>query len=95
MHNPTHIFPYFDWHLLIVIGAWKGGNTGTFPPPEIGKNSCRNLLLFSKALYLAKTFPELIEKSFFLLSFLPQFSKFSQNFPTICVFRPNAQKINA
>ena len=23
------------------------------------------------------------------------FSKFSQNFPTICVFRPNAQKFNA
>ena len=77
---------------IYSIGAW---NTGTVPPPEIGKNCCRNLVLFSKALYLATPFPEIIEKLFFLLRFLPKFSKFSQNFPTICVFRPNAQKRNA
>ena len=76
--------------LIILIGAWKGG-TRERPPPEIGKNCCRNLVLFSKALYLATTLPEIIGKSFFLLTFLP---KFSQNFTTICAFSPNAQKSN-
>ena len=73
------------------IGAWKeGGGTRerSAPPPEIGNNCCRNLVLFSKALFLATTFAEIIEKSFFLLTFL---SKFSQQ----CVFRPNARKLNA
>ena len=85
-------FPNMFWKGKRCIGAWKGGAHWNVLP-KIGKNCCRNLMLLSKALYfLATTFPEKIEKSFFLLTFLPRFSEFSQNFSTICVFHPNAQK---
>ena len=36
-------------------GRLEGGNTGT-SPPEIGKKCCRNLSLFSNALFLATDF---------------------------------------
>ena len=52
-------------------------------------------MLFPKALFLATTFPKLAKNLIFLLNFYHKFSKFSQNFPTICVFRPNARKGNA
>ena len=46
------------------IGAWKGVEHGNVPPPQIGKNCCRNLVVFSKALFIATTFPDLVGKSF-------------------------------
>ena len=45
-------------------------------------------MLFRKALFLATTFPKIVQNSIFLLLFY-------QNFPTICLFRPNVRKCNA
>ena len=60
------------------------------------------MVLFPKALFLVTNFRKKIKNknkkiknSIFLRNFHQKISKFSQNFPTICVFRPNAQKINA
>ena len=52
-------------------------------------------MLFPKALFLATTFPKIDKNSIFLMNFYRKISKFSQNFPTICIFRPKARKINA
>ena len=52
------------------------------------------MMLFPKALFLATTFPKLDKNSIFLINFDQKISKFSQNLPTICIFRPNARKIN-
>ena len=52
-------------------------------------------MVFSNALFLATTFPEIVGKSFFLLSFIQKFQKFLKIFPNLCVFRPNARKLNA
>ena len=46
------------------------------------------------ALFLVANFPN-ISKIPFLLNFHQKFSIFSQNFQTICVYRPNMRKINA
>ena len=51
-------------------------------------------MLFPNALFVLTKFPKLVKNSIFLLHFHHKFSKFSQNFPIICVFRPNARKIN-
>ena len=77
-----------------VIGAARGGTQGTFPPRN-WKNCCRKMMLFPKALFLATTFPKIDKNSIFLVHFYQKISKISQNFPTICIFRPNARKINA
>ena len=53
------------------------------------------MMLFPKALFLATTFPKTDENSIFLMNFYKRISNFSQNFPTICIFRPNARKSNA
>ena len=53
------------------------------------------MMLFPKALFLATTFPKIDKNSTFLMNFYQKISKFSENFPTICIFRPNARKINA
>ena len=50
------------------------------------------MMLFPKALFLGTTLPQVAKNSIFLLHF---YQKFSQNLQTICVFRPNARKINA
>ena len=66
--------------------APPGGNTER--PPEIEKKCRRKMMLFPKALLLATTFPQIDKNSIFLMNFYQKFSKFSQNFPTICIFRP-------
>ena len=53
------------------------------------------MILFPKALFLATTFPKIDKNSIFLMNFYQKISTFSQIFPTICIFRPNARKINA
>ena len=53
------------------------------------------MILFPKALFLAKTFPKIVKNEVFLLNFYQKFSKISQNFPTIRGFCPNTRKINA
>ena len=52
-------------------------------------------MLFPKTLFLATTFPKIVKNSIFQLNYYQRFSKFSQNFPTIRVFCPNARKVNA
>ena len=52
------------------------------------------MMLFPKALFLATTFPKIVKNSIFKLNFYLKFSKISQNFPAIGVFRPNARKLN-
>ena len=80
----------------IHSGAARGGEHGerSTPPPKL-KNCCRKMMLFPKALFLATTFPKTDKNSIFLMNFYQKISKFSQNFPTICIFRPNARKITA
>ena len=76
--------------------APPGGNTGNVPPlPRNWKNYCRKMMLFPKALFLAATFPIIDKNSIFLMRFYQQISKFSQNFSSICIFRPNARKTDA
>ena len=53
------------------------------------------MMLFPKVLVLATTLPKIDKNSIFLLNCHQKFPKFSQNFPKICSFRPNARKINA
>ena len=68
------------------LGQWRsqGGTRRTFPPPRNGKNWCRKMMLFPKALFLATNFPQLAKNSILLLHFYQKFSKFSQTFPGIC-----------
>ena len=82
----TNIFYY-------IGAATGGGNTGNFPPPRNRKNCCRKMVLFPKALFLATTFPKLAKNLNFLLNFYQKFSKFSQNFPTICFFVQTREKL--
>ena len=50
--------------------------------------------LFQNALFLVTKFPKIVLKnSIFPLNFHQKLSKFSQNFLTICVFRPTARKL--
>ena len=72
----------------------QGGTEGT-SPPEIEKNCCIEMLLFPKAIFLATTFQKIAKNSIFLMNFYQTISKLSQNFPIICIFRPNERKINA
>ena len=63
-------------------------------PPRNWKNCWRKMMLFPKALFLATTFSKIDKISIFLKNFYLKISKFSQNFPTICIFRPNLWRIN-
>ena len=96
LHVPLHMFLYSKKSQAIALIQWRrqGGTQGT-PPPRNWKNCCRKMMVFPKALFLATTFPKIDKNSIFLMKFYQKMSKFSQNFPTICIFRPNAQKINA
>ena len=53
------------------------------------------MVLFPKALFLATTFQKIVKTAIFRLNFYQKFSKISQKFQTIRVFRPNARKIYA
>ena len=66
-------------------GRSQGGKGGT-PPPETEKIVVENGVISESSIF------RIFIKKF--QNFL-KISKFSQNFPTIWVFRPNAQKINA
>ena len=41
----------------LFIGAARGGSRGNVPP-EIEKNCCRKMMVFPKALFLARKFPK-------------------------------------
>ena len=70
-------------------GVARGNTPNVPPPPEIGKNCCRKMMLFPMALFLAAKFPKLAKNSIFLLNF---YQKFSQNFPKNC-FSSKREKI--
>ena len=61
------------------------------PPPEN-----RKMVLFPKALFLVTNFQtkNKNKKFYFSIEFSPKTVKFSQNFPTICVFCQKTRKIN-
>ena len=67
------------------------GTQGT--SPRNWKNCCWKMMLFPKPVYLATTFPKVAKNPISLLNYYQKFTNFSQNFPTICVFCPNAKKI--
>ena len=51
------------------------------------------MILFPKALFLATTFPQIVKNSIVLSNFYQKISEISENFTTICVFRPNGEKL--
>ena len=57
------------------------------------KNSCRKIKVFPKALFLATTFPKIDTNLIFLFNFYQIFAKFLKNFPALCIFRPNREKL--
>ena len=89
------ILEFVNFDRCVYHRRRQEGNTGNVPPPEMEKNCCRKMMVFPKALFLATTFPKIDKNSIFLLKICQTSSKFSQNFPPICIFRSNARKINA
>ena len=75
---------------LYLGGAGRDEFRGNLPSR---KNKCRKIVLFSNGMS-SNHFPEIVENSIFLLHFHQKLSKFSKNFPTICVFRPKPRKNN-
>ena len=63
------------------------------PPPKL-KICCRKKI-FPEDQFLATTYPKIDKNAIFLLKFYQEISTFSENFPTICIFRTNARKIYA
>ena len=51
------------------------------------------MMVFSMAI-LVTNFPKMDENLIFLLNFHQNVSRFPPNFPTPCVFHPNARKFN-
>ena len=88
-HMIAHVHP----NRSHSIGAARAEHRERSPPPRNWKK-CRKMMLFPKALFLATTFPKVAKNSMCLLNFYQNFLKFSQNFQTICVFCPNARKVN-
>ena len=75
-------------------GAPHGRSQGEIPPPERGKIVVENGVISEGSIF-SNNFSKNNLKFYFLIEFLSKIFKISQNFPTICVFRPNARKINA
>ena len=53
------------------------------------------MVIFTKALFLATTFPKIVKNSIFDWIFIYNFQSFLYNFPHSCVFRPDTRKFNA
>ena len=87
------IFLDGDSYYSMSIGAARA-DTGNVPP-EIENNCSRKTMIFRKALFLATTFPKIDKNSIFLMNSNQKISKFSRNFQTIYIFRPNEGKSNA
>ena len=76
-----------------MTGVRRRVRGGLNPPPRTGRNCCRKMLLFPKALFLATTFPKNRKIQFFYWIFIKNFEKFLTIFPTICVFRQKREKV--
>ena len=50
--------------------------------------------LFPTPLFMATTNTKLVKNSILQMNYYQNFSKFCENFPTTCGFRPKARKIN-
>ena len=61
--------------------------------PEMWKDCCRKMVLFSQALFIATTFPNRVKFSIFQLNFHQRFSRCSQNFPNQLCFSSKRTKI--
>ena len=53
------------------------------------------MILFPKALLLARSFPKIVKGQFFYWIYIKKFQIFLKNFPTICIFRQNSGIIRA
>ena len=73
------------------------GEGGKSPPPKPNKLLWKNGVISEGSIFSNKFYKIKIniKNSIFSITFSSKIAKFSQNFPTICVCRPNAQKINA
>ena len=69
------------------------GGRGRTPPPEAEKYCFRQMVLFPKARCFVTDFPKIIKNSIFLLNFYQKLSKFSQNFPKLCVLFQTREKL--
>ena len=56
----------------------QGGGHRERPPARNGKNCCRKMMLFPRALFIATTFPKIVKNSIFRLNFYQKFLKISQ-----------------
>ena len=87
--------------MRVLNGCHQGrsqGERGEIPPPKPKKLLQKNGVISESSIFsnkFSKKNKKRIKNSIFLQNFHQKISKFSQNFPTIWVFRPNAQKINA
>ena len=68
------------------------GEGGKSPPPEAEKIVVENVVISEGSIFSNKFSKNNFKNAIFLLNFHQKSSKFSQNFPTICVFRPNGEK---
>ena len=82
-------------HTMHLHWLLEGRGTGErHPPPKSQKDCCRDLMLFSYALFLATTFPEIVGKIICNWVFFPKIQSFLKVYTTICVFRPNEGNAN-
>ena len=75
------------------VARGEGGKSSP-PPPETEKIVVENGVISEGSIFSNK-FSKNSLKFHFSIEFSSKISKFSQIFPIICVFRPNAQKSNA
>ena len=77
--SKNHLTPKIStiFSSIFISGAGRGGTHGTFPP-KLDK-CCRKMILFPKALFLAKTFPKRDKNLMFLMNFYQKVSKSANN----------------
>ena len=73
----------------------RQGVRGGQPPPNRKKLLQKTDGIFEVSIFSNKFSQKIEKNSIFPLNFHQEFSKFSQNFPNNCVFRPNAREFTA
>ena len=88
-------FAFVPWENGTAYGQGRsqGGKGGKFPPPETEKLFRKNAVISEGSIFSNKFSKN--KKSIFVQNLHQKIAKFSQNFPTMCVFFfPNGQKMN-